>query len=58
MSELHKFLFDGVPVRGMLVRLTDSWQEMLRRRDQAGGYPAAVTELLGEMSAAAVLMHK
>lgn len=57
MSELHKFLFDGVPVRGMLVRLTDSWQEMLRRRDQAGGYPAAVTKLLGEMSAAAVLMQ-
>ena len=23
-SELHKFLFDGLPVRGMLVRLTDS----------------------------------
>ena len=32
MSELHKFLFEGLPVRGMLVRLTDSWQEVLKRR--------------------------
>ena len=30
MSELHKFLFDGLPVRGMLVRLTDGWREVLR----------------------------
>ena len=57
MSELHKFLFDGLPVRGMLVRLTDSWQDILIRRQQAGGYPEAVTELLGEMTAAAVLMQ-
>jgi molecular chaperone Hsp33 len=57
LSELHKFLFEGLPVRGMLVRLTDSWQEILRRRQQAGGYPAAVTELLGEMTAAATLMQ-
>ncbi|MCB2018404.1 MAG: Hsp33 family molecular chaperone HslO [Hydrogenophaga sp.] len=57
MSELHKFLFEGLPVRGMLVRLTDSWQEILHRREQAGGYPAAVTELLGEMAAAATLMQ-
>jgi molecular chaperone Hsp33 len=57
LSELHKFLFDGLPVRGMLVRLTDSWQDILSRRQQAGGYPEAVTELLGEMTAAAVLMQ-
>ncbi|MEY5100830.1 MAG: 33 kDa chaperonin [Pseudomonadota bacterium] len=57
MSELHKFLFEGLPVRGMLVRLTDGWQEVLRRHEHSGGYPAAVTELLGEMSAAAVLMQ-
>ena len=36
MSELHKFLFEGLPVRGMLVRLTDGWQELLRRRETAG----------------------
>lgn len=57
MSELHKFVFEGLPVRGMLVRLTDAWQDILRRRAEAGGYPAAVTELLGEMTAAAALMQ-
>jgi molecular chaperone Hsp33 len=57
LSELHKFVFEGLPVRGMLVRLTDAWQDILRRREQAGGYPAAVTELLGEMTAAATLMQ-
>ena len=41
----------------MLVRLTDAWQDILRRREQAGGYPAPVTELLGEMVAAATLMQ-
>jgi len=57
MSELHKFLFEGLPVRGMLVRLTDAWQDILARRQQAGGYPQAVTELLGEMTAAATLLQ-
>ena len=57
MSELHKFMFEGLPVRGMLVRLDDAWQEMLRRRKESGGYPAAVTSLLGEMAAAASLMQ-
>lgn len=57
MSELHTFIFDGLPVRGVLVRLTDAWQEVLARRRQAGTYPQAVSELLGEMSAAAVLMQ-
>ena len=50
-------MFEGLPVRGMLVRLTDAWQDILSRREQAGGYPAAVTELLGEMTAAATLMQ-
>ena len=60
MSELHKFLFDGLPVRGMLVRLTDSWGEILRRRaanSDTGAYPTPVRTLLGEMTAAAVLMQ-
>ncbi|RJP68786.1 MAG: Hsp33 family molecular chaperone HslO [Comamonadaceae bacterium] len=57
MSELHKFVFEGMPVRGMLVRLTDAWQEILQRHRDGGGYPAAVTELLGEMTAAATLMQ-
>ncbi len=57
MSELTKFLFEGLPVRGMLVRLTDSWREVLRRREAAGGYPPPVRELLGEMAAAGALMQ-
>ena len=57
MSELTKFLFDGLPVRGMLVRLTDSWQEALRRRATVGAFAPEVRQLLGEMSAAGVLMQ-
>ena len=57
MSELHKFIFDGLPVRGMLVRLTGAWQEILKRREAGGGYPVEVTHLLGEMTAAAALMQ-
>jgi molecular chaperone Hsp33 len=57
MSELHKFLFEGLPVRGMLVRLTDGWQEALRRREAAEPFEAPLRRLLGEMSAAGVLMQ-
>ena len=58
MSELHRFIFDGLPVRGMLVRLTDSWQEVLARRAAADdAFPAPVRGLLGEMAAAGVLMQ-
>ncbi len=57
MSELHKFLFDGLPVRGMLVRLTDAWREVLARREPGQDYPPELRDLLGQMSAAAVLMQ-
>ncbi|MEK9802184.1 MAG: Hsp33 family molecular chaperone HslO [Curvibacter sp.] len=59
MSELHKFLFEGLPVRGMVVRLTDAWTEILKRRAQStsGPYPASVQALLGEMAAAGALMQ-
>ncbi len=60
MSQLHKFLFEGLPVRGMLVQLTDVWQEVLARRAsnvETGAYPEPVQHLLGEMTAAAVLMQ-
>jgi molecular chaperone Hsp33 len=57
VSELHKFLFDGLPVRGMLVRLTGSWQDALKRREAVGPFPAPVRALLGEMAAAGVLMQ-
>ena len=58
MSELHKFIFEGLPVRGMLVRLTDSWQEVLQRRDKANNaFAPPVRHLLGELAAAATLMR-
>ena len=58
VSELHKFLFEGLPVRGLLVRLTDDWREVLRRRDVAqDAFPQPVRALLGEMAAAGVLMQ-
>ena len=60
MTQLHKFLFHGLPVRGMLVQLTDVWQEVLKRRAanaETGAYPQPVRHLLGEMTAAAVLMQ-
>ena len=56
-SELHKFIFDGLPVRGMLVRLTDAWQEILQRREAGGGYPPEVLQLLGSCAAAGVLLQ-
>ncbi|MCM2253987.1 MAG: Hsp33 family molecular chaperone HslO [Ramlibacter sp.] len=60
MSELHKFIFDGLPVRGMIVRLTDAWTEILARRRAntgTGAWPPPVAELLGEMAAAGALMQ-
>ena len=53
-------MFDGLPVRGAIVRLTDAWLEILRRRaanTTSGAYPLPVQELLGEMAAAGVLMQ-
>lgn len=47
-------------MRGMLVRLTDAWQDILARRaanSETGAYPAPVRQLLGEMAAAGVLMQ-
>ena len=57
MSELHKFMFERMPVRGMLVRLTDAWTDLLARRASTGAYPEPVRMLLGEMAAAGVLMQ-
>ena len=58
MSELHRFVFDGLPVRGILVRLSEGWREVLARRaDASVPWPEPVRHLLGEMAAAGVLMH-
>ncbi|HWI79043.1 MAG TPA: Hsp33 family molecular chaperone HslO [Ramlibacter sp.] len=60
MSQLLKFIFDGLPVRGSIVRLTDAWTDILARRaanPTTGAWPPPVAELLGEMAAAGVLMQ-
>ncbi len=49
---LQKFMFDHSQVRGELVEISDTWQQVQARRD----YPAAVKTMLGEMLAAAALL--
>jgi molecular chaperone Hsp33 len=56
VGELHRFMFEGLPVRGQLVRLGASWREVLVRRSSQP-YAAPVRALLGEMAAAGVLMQ-
>ena len=47
-----RFLFEALDIRGAFVRLGESWRSL-----QAGrGYAATVRELLGEMTATAVLV--
>ena len=61
MNELHKFIFEGLPVRGMLVKLQSCWRELLSRRsspsDGGHAFPEPVRALLGEMAAAGCLMQ-
>lgn len=61
MDQLHKFIFEGLAVRGMLVRLDASWRELLSRRasrdDGGHAFPPPVRSLLGEMAAAGCLMQ-
>ena len=49
---LKKFMFEGAPVRGELVELSDTWKQVQSHR----AYPPAVNTLLGEMLAAAALL--
>jgi molecular chaperone Hsp33 len=57
LSELHKFLFEGLPVRGMLVRLTGAWTEMLAPHlPAAGAFPRRCAPA-GRDGAAGVLMQ-
>jgi molecular chaperone Hsp33 len=49
---LQRFVFERARVRGELVRLDETWREVRRRRD----YPAPVRSVLGELTAASVLL--
>ncbi len=51
-DNLQKFLFEGAPVRGELVELSSTWQQVLSHR----AYPQPVQTLLGQMLAAAALL--
>jgi molecular chaperone Hsp33 len=51
-DKLLKFLFHQAPVRGEVVRLRHSWQQMTALHR----YPEPVLRLLGEMTAAAALL--
>ena len=49
---LHRFLLEHAGVRGVLVRLADSWREVAGRAD----YPPAVRTLLGQSLTASALL--
>ena len=51
-DRLLKFLFQQAPVRGEVVRLSASWQQMTALH----AYPEPVLRLLGETTAAATLL--
>jgi molecular chaperone Hsp33 len=51
-DSLQRFLFENAPIRGELVRLNATWQEVLQRHS----YPEPVKHLLGEMMAASALL--
>ncbi len=52
MDTLQRFIFENAAVRGELVEISDTWQQIQSRK----GYPAPVSRLLGEMVAAAALL--
>jgi molecular chaperone Hsp33 len=49
---LQRFVFERARVRGELVRLDETWREVLRRRE----YPPPAVAVLGELTAASVLL--
>jgi len=51
-NSVTRFIFENLDIRGALVQLSGTWQEMLRER----GYLPSVESLLGEMTAVAALI--
>jgi molecular chaperone Hsp33 len=51
-DSLHRFLFEGYPIRGQLVHLDASWRALIEHRD----YPLGLRDRLGEAVAASVLL--
>lgn len=52
INTIQKFLLNDLDVRGAIVHLTTAWQTVLERRE----YPEDMTELLGQATAATLLM--
>lgn len=49
---VQRFIFEDLPIRGEVVSLEQTWQEILQRND----YPAGLKHILGELVAAAALL--
>ncbi|WP_018410919.1 Hsp33 family molecular chaperone HslO [Methyloversatilis thermotolerans] len=49
---VQRFLFEGLDIRGALVRLTDGWQSMLRGRS----YGPVLSRLFGEMTVVTLMI--
>jgi len=51
-DQLHRYLFDNVHVRGELVQVSKTYQEII----QSHNYPAPVNHILGQLLAATAMM--
>jgi molecular chaperone Hsp33 len=49
---LHRFVFEGLPIRGHLVHLDAAWRALIEHRR----YPVAIRDTLGEAVAASLLL--
>jgi molecular chaperone Hsp33 len=52
VNHFRRFVFEGFPVRGGIIRLESSWQAMLALHD----YPANIRQVLGQILAMAALL--
>ena len=52
---LYRFLFANAPVKGELVQLPHTWHTITHTAKKRA-YPAVVTEILGQMTAACTLL--
>ncbi len=57
VDQLHKFIFEDLPVKGAVVTVASGWQELLDRRAAVEPFPTPIKGLLGEMLAAGLLMQ-
>lgn len=51
-DQLHRYLFENFAVRGELVTVSDTWQQIMQNHD----YPAPVQTILGELLVATSLL--